>query len=387
MTQESITRGNDFIIRLDLYQQASADVERSPLLPTDIEGLQVAVKSKFGGMVETAFDLRGDSPNSVFAHLDGKELHNGAYSVELTGTIGGHNIRGAEADVFSICEYNGQQNITFKPFEGEEGGTIPMAFCLLADTEGTTEWGNTLTALKEKVETGEKERVANEKERVSNEKTRTGNELQREINRLYEMFWNADVRGGEIYVDSDGVHLDGQITISTTDGDFDVKADNVMLKDDYVGLAYAGDYHFFARSVQKEDGDFEDHEEITYPEQFSAPIGKFHIFHGTVNLPDSVTPVAGPLYRRWLADQTGHAISGCAAAATSAKDAATKATDAATSANNAATKANTAAIDANTAATKANSSANKADTSAANAQAVADNFNVDYADGVLTISY
>ena len=148
----SIVRANDFALKISLSQQSKADAEKEILSVSSIEDLAVVVKSKFGGVVSTTFEAVADEDNALMVHIDGTKLSNGSYSVELTGKVNGHNIRSAEADVFCICEYNGQQSITFKPFEGEEGGVVPMAFCILGDDKPTLNWVNDLKALKEQVE-------------------------------------------------------------------------------------------------------------------------------------------------------------------------------------------------------------------------------------------
>lgn len=345
----SITRGNDFGLHIALYQQQSEDAERSALNCWDIEDLAVSVRNAYGAEMVTEFDAE---ENNIYAWVDGTKLTNGEYRVEVTGKVSGNNIRGAEKGVFKIVEYNGEQNITFAPFEGEYGGTIPMTFCYYVSAEGTTKWVNRLTALEESIEKAEKTRQDNESSRETNESKRQANEgkrqsaeLQREIDRLYEMFWNADARGGSISVDSDGVHLNGNITISTTDGDFDVKAEDVTLKtasgnEMYVCLLKSAGiekYEFYARSMRVDTLDFDGQREITYPDQFCAPIGKFTILRGSrigdKVTPDSVTPVAGPLYRRWCVDNNQQVLADCVAATNDANDAAGAANDAASKAN------------------------------------------------------
>lgn len=129
-----IVRANDFGIKICLFQKLKTDEEKKELNCSDIEDLAVSIRDgSLGPEVENTFTVEG---NTISIYLDGTKLHNGSYSVEVTGKVSGYNIRGAERNAFTVVEYNEQQSITFAPFENETGGVIPLTFCYYVSSEG-----------------------------------------------------------------------------------------------------------------------------------------------------------------------------------------------------------------------------------------------------------
>lgn len=202
MAENRITAGNDFILKIDL-QQKSSNAEATALPASSIADLAVAIVSSSGRRTIPAFEVDADNDNVLVVHVDGKAMGEGQKAVEITGLINGHNVRGFEHNVFDVKHHNGEQNIDFMPYEGEEGGVLRMSFVVLADNTPTAEWEAKLEALQESVTANNAVAVENEKVRQANEEVRQKQEKKREALRKMVpkiedgTWWTWDAEAGE----------------------------------------------------------------------------------------------------------------------------------------------------------------------------------------------